>query len=194
MIGLVMAGGKGSRMDGTTEKLLLKHKKSLVLHVIDALNDSQCFSKVIAVTSPNSPKTKELLQNSDIQVVDTTGVGYVEDLNQVLSSIDDYVFVTSGDLPFLDGDVIKKIVANYNPQYLWTSILVTKKFLKSLHISTKYTTIVDGQHCIYTGISMINAKQIKTLNPIKETYQIFDDKRIAFNLNTKQDLELLGTS
>jgi GTP:adenosylcobinamide-phosphate guanylyltransferase len=45
--------------------------------------------------------------------------------------------------------------------------------------------------CAYTGISIIDAKKIKNLNPVKENHLILDDKRIAFNLNTNQDYELL---
>jgi len=37
MIGLVMAGGKGTRMNLDNEKLLLKYKKPIILHVIDSL-------------------------------------------------------------------------------------------------------------------------------------------------------------
>ena len=66
MIGIVMAGGKGSRMSLTGEKLLLKYKKSIVLHVIDALVNSKCFSKILAITSSNSPKTKKLLEEKNI--------------------------------------------------------------------------------------------------------------------------------
>ena len=59
MIGLVMAGGRGSRMEfPSPEKLLLEYEKPVILHVIDSLNDSHCFSKVFAATSPNSPDTK----------------------------------------------------------------------------------------------------------------------------------------
>ena len=61
MIGFVMAGGKGTRMNLDDEKLLLKYKKSVILHVVDSLNDSNCFSKILAITSLHSPKTKKLL-------------------------------------------------------------------------------------------------------------------------------------
>ena len=40
MIGLIMAGGKGTRMQSNHEKLLLEYKKPLILHVIDALKNS----------------------------------------------------------------------------------------------------------------------------------------------------------
>ena len=57
-----MAGGKGSRMNLDSEKLLLKYKKPVILHVVDSLNDSKCFSKILALTSVHSPNTKKLLK------------------------------------------------------------------------------------------------------------------------------------
>ena len=47
-----MAGGKGTRMDLSEEKLLLEYKKPVIFHVIDALKNSHCFSQVIVATSP----------------------------------------------------------------------------------------------------------------------------------------------
>ncbi len=68
MIGLVMAGGKGSRMEfPTPEKLLLEYEKPVIFNVIDALNHSHCFSRVVAATSPNSPHTKYVLEEYDIE-------------------------------------------------------------------------------------------------------------------------------
>ena len=48
MIGLIMAGGKGTRMNLNHEKLLLKYKKPIILHVVDSLKNSNCFSKILA--------------------------------------------------------------------------------------------------------------------------------------------------
>ncbi|HSB83135.1 MAG TPA: NTP transferase domain-containing protein [Nitrosarchaeum sp.] len=194
MIGIVMAGGKGSRMNLAGEKLLLKYKKPIILHVIDALKNSKCFSKILAITSSNSPKTKKLLEENNIDVFNTPGEGYVEDLNLVLQSLNDFVLITSGDLPYLDADIIKNIVNKYNSGNIWTTILVTKKFLNSLHLSTNYWFDFENQQCCYTGISLVNAKNISTLENISEKFIIIDDKRIAFNLNTKQDYDLLSTA
>lgn len=194
MIGIVMAGGKGSRMSLAGEKLLLKYKKSIVLHVIDALVNSKCFSKILAITSSNSPKTKKLLEENNVDLFNTPGDGYVEDLNLVLKSLNDFVLITSADLPFLDGDIIKNIVNQCNSENIWTTILVTKKFLESLHLSSNYWINFENHQCCYTGISLVNAKNISTLENISEKFIIIDDKRIAFNLNTKQDYDLLSTA
>ena len=194
MIGLVMAGGKGTRMNLDNEKLLLKYKKSIILHVTDSLKDSNCFSKILALTSSNSPKTKKLLQENNIEIFNTNGIGYVEDLTLVLQSTNDSVLVTSGDLPLLDKEIIKKIVKHYDPEKIWTSILVTNKFLTKLGLESDYSIHYNNQKCNYTGISLINSNKINSSKNLDENYIIIDDKRIAFNLNTKQDYELLGTT
>lgn len=194
MIGIVMAGGKGSRMKLAEEKLLLQFKKPLILQVAEAMTDSGCFSKIIFVTSPNSPKTKQLLQKNKYEIFDTPGIGYVEDLNSILKSLNDPVFIVSADLPLLDGEIIKKIVKFYNPNYLWITILVTKNFLNSLGLSSDYDITFENNICNYTGISMINSQQVNNLENIEEKFVIVDDKRIGFNVNTKQDYNLLGTT
>ena len=194
MIALVMAGGKGIRMNLDNEKLLLKYKKPVILHVIDSLKDSDCFSKILAVTSPNSPKTKKLLQENKVDIFDTPGIGYVEDLNMALQDIDDQVLVISGDLPLLDKEIIQKIVHQRDTQKIWTSILTTKNFLTTLNVKSNYFVRFENQECCFTGISLVNSKKISSLDNLTENHVIIDDKRIALNLNTKQDYDLLGTT
>ena len=194
MIGLVMAGGKGSRMKIHDEKLLLKYVHPTILHVIFALQNSNCFSKIIAATSSNSPKTKEMLENAGIEILETPGNGYVEDLNFILRAINDQVFVVSGDMPLLDDDIVKKIVSSNNANKIWTSYLVTKDFLTSLGLKSDYFVTFQNNECHYTGISLVNANEINDLDSVEEIYKILNDKRIAFNLNTEEDYRLLGTS
>ncbi len=194
MIGFVMAGGKGSRMNLDSEKLLLKYKKPVILHVVDSLNDSKCFSKILALTSLHSPKTKKLLQENNINTLDTSGIGYAEDLTLVLQSTNDSVLVTSGDLPLLDKEIVQQIVNYYDPKKIWTSILVTNKFLTTLGLKSNYSVNYNDEICHYTGISLINANKITSSENTNENYIIIDDKRVGFNLNTKQDYELLGTT
>ena len=194
MIGIVMAGGKGTRMNLCDEKLLLEYKQPIILQVIDSLKNSKCFSKIITITSSNSPNTKKLLQENNIETIDTPGIGYVEDLNLILRTIDDDVLVTSGDLPLLDKEIIQKIVYQYDPQKIWTSILVTSKFLTSIGLKSEYSVNFSNQKCHYSGISLINSTKITSLDNLDENYIILDDKRVGFNLNTKEDYDLLCTA
>ena len=194
MIGLVMAGGKGSRMEfPAPEKLLLEYEKPIIFHVIDSLNDSHCFSKVFAATSSNSPDTKFELEQIGIETLDTSGDGYVNDLNFLLQKMGGSIFVVSGDLPLLDKEIIQKLV-KFNTESIWTSFLVSKKFLNSLGLESNLLINYGDIDCVHTGISIINADKIQNLDQVKEHYIILDDKRIAFNLNRKKDYELLSSS
>ena len=197
MIGLVMAGGKGTRMNISNEKLLLEYKKPIIFHVIDALKNSHCFSQVIVATSPNSPDTKHVLEQNRIETLSTPGNGYVNDLNFLLQKMSGSVFVTSGDLPLLDEKIIQVITEKFNSENVWTSFLVSKKFLNSLGLESSLLVNSDNIECTYTGISIINVNKLELGNwpsPVKENYIILDDKRIAFNLNTRKDYELLNSS
>lgn len=194
MIGLVMCGGRGSRMKIPQEKLLLKYKKPIIMNVISAMKESGCFSKVIAATSQNAPETREFLIKSGIDTIDTPGNGYVNDLSSVLNSLKENVFVTAGDLPLLDGDVIRRILEISDFNNTWTTILVSKEYLDSYHLKSDYYVTLDNKQCCYSGISLVNPTKIEEMRPVQETYLIFDDKRIAVNLNTKGDYELLCAS
>ena len=193
MIGLVMAGGKGTRMDISNEKLLLEYKKPVIFHVIDALKNSHCFSQVIVATSPNSPDTKRVLEQNGIETLSTPGNGYVNDLNFLLQKMDGFVFAVCGDLPLLDEEIIKKM-AEFNSENIWTSFLVSKELLNTLSLESNLLVKCGDVECVYTGISIINADKIKDSNLVNEDYVILDDERIAFNLNTKEDYELLNGS
>ena len=189
MISLIMAGGKGTRMNTKQEKLLLEYKKPVIMHVVDALKNSNCFSRIIAATSSNSPETEKTLRQSGVEIISTSGKDFVSDLNFVLRQLDDSVFITSGDLPLLDDKIIKQISENYNPKNVWTSIVTTNKFLNSIGINSEYTT--KNKEYVYSGISLVNASEINNLESIEEDLVVIDDKRIGLNNNTKDDYELL---
>jgi adenosylcobinamide-phosphate guanylyltransferase len=191
MIGLVMCGGKGTRMNFPEEKLLLKYKKPMIEHVINAFENSRMFSKIVCVTSNNAPKTREFVSRLGIDILETKGNGYVDDLEESLHKFEELVFVSSGDMPLLDSEIIKKIVGLINSTDVWTSILVRKSFLQSLGLEAEFFVNYNNEECAYTGISIVDPTRVKNMQPVKESYIIFDDKRIAANLNTKKDYDLI---
>ena len=191
MIGLIMAGGRGTRMDSNEEKLLLKYKKPVILHVVDALQDADCFSKIIALTSLNSPNTEKILKVTGIDIISSRGESFVSDLNEILQQLDEMVFVVSGDLPLLDSQIVKTIIDHHEAEQIWTSIVTTLTFQKTLGI--KSDCIVENHDYVQTGISIVDAKKITNIDPVEEKFLVIDDKRIGLNLNTKDDYNLLGS-
>ena len=194
MIGLVMAGGKGTRMNSEKEKLLLEYKKPLVLHVIDALKNSNCFEKIVAATSPNSPQTHQILSKENVYVLETTGKNFVTDLSNILIELDDIVFVVSGDMPLLDADIVKEIISKTNTEKTWTSVISTRSFQSSLGLNPEFLVSLNDEQYAHTGISVVNASKIQNLVMQEEDYLVIDDKRVCLNVNTKTDFELLGSS
>ena len=186
-----MCGGKGTRMNLPEEKLLLKYKKPLIEHVLNAFANSGIFSKIVCVTSNNAPKTREFVSGLGIDILETKGDGYVSDLGESLHKFEELIFVASGDMPLLDSEIIKKIVGLVNGHEVWASILVRKSFLQSLMLEAEFSVNYNGEECVYTGISIINPKLVTNMQPVKESYVIFDDKRVATNLNTKKDYDLI---
>lgn len=188
MMGLVMAGGKGTRMGLAGEKLLLLHGKPIVLCVVDALRKSGCLSRVVAATSQNSPKTGMVLADYGVETVQTPGAGYVQDLVFALSQTDELTLVVSGDLPLLDPQIVRKVASVYDGS-AWQSFVVTKKFLEEHRMRAEFPVEHNGQECFYTGISIVDPKRISPDG--QESLMILDDKRIALNLNTGYDYDLL---
>jgi adenosylcobinamide-phosphate guanylyltransferase len=194
MIGLVMCGGKGSRMKLSEEKLLLKFKKPIIEHVLIALEDSRIFTKIVCATSNNSPKTRQFVTYLGIDIIDTRGNGYVEDLRESMMNFQELIFVVSGDMPLLDPKKIRKIVKLINKKDPWTSVLVRKSFLETLGLEAEFLVNVKGEECAYTGISIIDPKKIKNMEYVNETFITIDDRCLAINLNTKKDYDLFCTT
>ncbi|HJU13890.1 MAG TPA: NTP transferase domain-containing protein [Candidatus Nitrosotalea sp.] len=194
MIGLVMCGGKGTRMGPVGEKLLLKYKMPVVQHVIDALQKSGCFSKTVCATSHNAPQTSEFVKGLGMETIETGGGGYVEDLGQALRKFGEHVFVVSGDLALLDAEVVREIVRQHDSRRPWMSVVTSKKFLDTFGITPEFLVTFDGKECAFTGISIVNPTAVRDGTRVDESYILVDDKRVAVNLNKKRDYELLGAS
>jgi adenosylcobinamide-phosphate guanylyltransferase len=191
MIGLVMCGGKGTRMDLEEEKLLIKYKKPVIQHVISALQDSNMFSKIVCITSPNAPKTRQFVKTLGINTIETEGKGYVSDLSKALHRFDETIFVVSGDMALLDDEIVQKIIESVNYKEPWTSVLVRKKFLDSIGTEAEHFIRFNNEEHTYSGISIVNPKKISEMQQVQESYIVLDDKRVAINLNTKKDYDLL---
>ena len=189
-----MCGGKGTRMKSSEEKLLLKYKKPIIEHVLNAFENSGIFSKIVCVTSDNAPKTREFVSSLGFDILDTKGMGYVDDLGESLLKFDELIFVGSGDMPLLNSEIINKIVKLADKKNMWTSIVVRKKFLQSLGLEAEFFVNFNNEECAYTGISVVDPRRINNLQLVTESYIILDDKRVATNLNTKTDYNLICTT
>lgn len=117
---LIMAGGKGTRMGTSTEKPLIElGGDPMIKRVIDALSASKRVSEIIIATSPNTPKTHELLQKWGYKVFKTPGEGYVEDLQYFISesypeNSNQIILTITADMPLITSKTIDDVLYEYD--------------------------------------------------------------------------------
>lgn len=119
IIAVVMAGGKGSRMDSKTEKPLLNiNGLPMISYVINALSDTSEISNIVVATSPNTPKTRNYIENMGYEIFQTPGKGYIEDLNYLISKRfkedqNQVILTITSDMPLITSDIISLTISEY---------------------------------------------------------------------------------
>jgi adenosylcobinamide-phosphate guanylyltransferase len=201
IIAVIMAGGEGSRMkrDYKTEKLLLKiNGKRLIEYVIEALNKSTCFYKIVVCVSKNAFKTLKFLQkysyNLDppLEIIEGYGKGYSTDLAFVIEHFFEYIiFMVSADLPLFTEIDILKILSKYDLSATCNSIIFDKKILEKICIKPSIVFEYRKRNYCYSGITIFNLKKRKNnCSLIREKYLIMNRIGIAVNVNEKKDLHI----
>ncbi|MBR0472800.1 MAG: TIGR00454 family protein [Methanosphaera sp.] len=186
---LIMAGGKGTRMDIDCEKPLIKvNNKTMINHVIDALQNSNYVDNILVAVSPNTPLTRQYLEDFPVNIIQTSGIGYIEDLSEVLSNRDyveeDEVIMTIvADLPFVTGEQLDDVFEHYFERKKPAMCVSVPEFLFEKHGITP-TLVFDG--LVPTGVNLLLA------NNDEQDQTIYESKNVelAFNINTIHDLDL----
>jgi GTP:adenosylcobinamide-phosphate guanylyltransferase len=201
MIAALMCGGKGARMHDTAriEKPLQRIKNSTMIdRVLQALISSQMFEKIVAITSVNSPKTSSFIRHlcnscpTQIEVIETAGDSFSQDLSAIVSSFKPArVFVVPADLPLLNAKTIQGIIARSPINRPCVSVLLDKAFVEKHGITASVVIAsVEATHYCHSGISIIDCSKLKFGCSLIEYYIIMNEIEIAFNVNTKRELEL----
>jgi adenosylcobinamide-phosphate guanylyltransferase len=194
LIAAIMCGGRASRMKqvGLEKPLLKVDGIAMVERVILALAGSDRFDRIVAVTSPNAPQTKELLNSNGIETIETAGEGYSNDLSHILSELRPRrVMVVPCDIPLLTSQIVDEILDltdnSMHKQAPAISIILKKGFVET--IGAKPSIVLD-EYC-HSGITIFNTGAIGTgTEPVEERYLVVNRKEIALNVNTQEELEL----
>lgn len=183
-----MCGGRASRMQVGAEKPLLKvDGVPMVERVASALAGSGRFGRIIAAVSANTPRTKELLKSRGIEIIETAGEGYPQDLSRLLSMLKpEKVMVVPADVPLLDakavGDIVNLARGRQEPA---VSIVLEKGFVEGMGVKP---SVVFDRYC-HSGITIFDTARV-TGETVQERYVVMNRKEIALNVNTKEELEL----
>lgn len=185
---LIMAGGKGTRMDLDEEKPLIKVKsKPMIEHVINALLESKYIDKILVAVSPNTPKTKSFLENFPVVVVETNAKGYIEDLSEILQNRnylekDEEVMTIVSDLPFVTSTHIDDVLeVYYQRKKPAMCVSVKEELFKKYGIIP--TLVYEG--LVPSGVNMLIANDKEQ----DQSIYVTDNVELAFNINTLNDLD-----
>jgi len=186
MDALIMAGGKGTRMGGVEKPLIKLCGRCLIDYVVSPLLKSK-VNNIFIATSPNTPKTKEYINSAykdykNIVVIDTSGKGYIEDLNECIGYLSEPFLVVSSDLINLKSKIINSIVDYFycikakTPDVEALAVMIPKE---------KYPNpSIDFNGLVPAGINVVSPKH----GYQKEEIMVIDE--LIFNINTKDDLKL----
>jgi len=183
-----MCGGRASRMQAGTEKPLIKVGGiAMVERAASALAGSGRFSRIVAAVSPSTPKTKEFLKSKSIEMIETAGGGYPQDLSRLLLKLKpEKVMVVPADIPFLDAQTVSEIVdAAKSRQEPAVSIVLEKGFVENIGVKP---SVVFGRYC-HSGITVFDTARVAG-ETVQERYVVMNRKEIALNVNTQEELEL----
>jgi len=183
-----MCGGKAIRMKTDLEKPLLKvNGIPMIELVVSALHRSGKFERIIAAVSPNTQKTREFLRSKGVEIIDTSGAGYPQDLTKLLFRLrPERIMVLPSDIPLLNAEAINDIVSaiGQGPESA-ISIVLDREFVENIGVKP---SVILGRYC-HSGITVFETTRIEGEN-LPERYLVTNRKEIALNVNTKEELEL----
>jgi len=114
---VILAAGHGTRMKSDLPKVMhLLNGKPLVEHVWQNVFDSDCFTKIVIVVSPNNNLVRDHLGDKADYAVQTEQLGTahaVMSAENILKEQVKTVAVFYGDMPFLRPESIRKLVETH---------------------------------------------------------------------------------
>ncbi len=188
IIALVMAGGRGSRMNSDQEKpLMMVNGKPLIEHVLLALRDSSLVDKIIVATSCYTPETGVHVENLGFEVLKTQGNGYVEDLSFILSQDDfkDEVILTlTSDLPLITARIIDQVLGEYHKSSTPAmSVMVPVEIFREHGLKPSLVL----QNVVPSGLNILRGNDTEQ----DEEVLVLDKIELALNINSPEDIKCL---
>ncbi len=187
MLALIVAGGRGTRLNRGEKPLLRICDRPMIAYVTEAF----CAAGVepLAVLSPSVPQTGNWCRANGITTFRAEGAGYVEDITECIEMLDiaEPVFTSVSDIPCLTPDIITTILAAYQAAGTDAcSVWVPAALCREAGAAPAYVQRVDETDAVPCGINILNGA--KNGEEQEETALLIDSPRLAVNVNTPADI------
>jgi len=193
---LVMAGGRGSRMNSLEEKPLIDVcGKPVIRYVIDALMCAKKVDNIYIAVTDRTPRTINYVEKCQLKSVVTPGKDYVSDMGFAAQVLKLGKFLAiAADLPLITGKIIDTIVSRYEccgkPAL---TVAVPFETKKCVGMSVEYSFKMDEQKVVPTGINVIDGTKRYGDEWLDQDIFLFDRPELAININTPQELQIAKT-
>lgn len=192
IVALVMAGGKGSRMNLSEEKPLIEiGGKPMIARVVDALKSAKEVDRIIVAVSRYTPRTASMARELPVEVLETPGLDFISDAKYAVKNLGlEIVLIVSVDLPLITSRMVDEIVENYyRCRKPALSVMVPTTVYDRLGLKADLTFNVDGRDLVPVGIDVIDGTRIDEAELEQETL-VVENEELAVNVNTDEELQI----
>jgi adenosylcobinamide-phosphate guanylyltransferase len=191
IVALIMAGGKGTRFGGDTEKpMALFNGKPLIRRVIEAAKESERITEIYVAVTAYSPKTAQEAKKASVKLIKTDGQGYHADVQQAVqdANIKCPVLIVSADLPLLNGMFLDEIIGKYEESGKPAlTVMIPEEALIEYGLSAVSPYEHEGRMYAVSGINIIDGRRILE----EQEQEVVASRRpeAVFTVNSVKDLE-----
>jgi len=193
VIALVMAGGRGTRMQFEGEKPLLNVSgKPMIEHILSALRKVDKIERIVVAVSKHTPETARIVEKKfSIQTLKTPGKDYVSDTRYAVKKLKlNTVLTISADLPLVTSEIIEEVIKRYErcgkPAL---TVAVPVETCEKLGLVANHLFDAGGILLAPAGINVIDGRQIDEAELEEEVF-VIDIEEVAVNVNTLEDLKV----
>ena len=191
IVALIMAGGKGTRFGGDTEKPMAQFMgKPLIRRVIEATKESKRIAETYVAVTSYSPKTAQEAAEATVKIVETDGQGYHADLQQAIqdANLKCPVLIVSADLPLLNGEFLDEIISRYEESGKPAlTVLIPEEAFREYDVSAVSPYEHEGKMYAVSGINIIDGQRI--LEEQEQEVIVSSRPEAIFTVNSSKDLE-----
>ena len=189
---LVMAGGKATRMASDIEKPLTEvGGKPMLILVVEALKKSKNIDRIVVAVSPHTPRTALAAREIGVEVMETRGLGYEEDMKFAIKArkLRD-VMVVSADLPLLNPVLVDRAIESYKREMKPAlSVMAPAEIVEKQGAKPSFVFQVGGRRMVPIGINLIDGTRIDEPE-LEETVLIAEPDDSILNVNTIEELKV----
>ena len=188
MLALVMAGGRGTRLQMGEKGLVRLCGKPLIEYVLNALDETGLES--IVVTTPKTPYTKNYCRACGVDQICTEGSGYIEDISEAVSILGEQgpILIICADIPGISASHLNSVLKQYEQEEKDAcSVWVPERYILDRSGQVQYTQEVKGVTAVPAGVNILRGDKI-TIEQT-EISILIDDPALTFNINNRHDLE-----